>query len=182
MPVLLCASQKISSRLLFVCFTSEQRAFPSPHPGAPSDVAIQHNTSASWRCLRTIWFVRNWTECHRNELERKNRERVRNRKKKSYCEVTFKDMPPCHRITGLKWLLWEEAAILLFFKMQSNGFWVRVEKPFQHEVRGGERQCLERIVFCASPFPAWNCCVMVRLQACPHRLKLHPHSKSITLF
>lgn len=93
MPVLLCASQKISSRLLFVCFTSEQRAFPSSHPGAPSDVAIQHNTSASWRCLRTIWFVRNWTECHRNELERKNRERVRNRKKKVTVKSPSKTCP-----------------------------------------------------------------------------------------
>jgi len=113
--------------------------------------------------------------------ERENRERARKREK-SCCEVTFKDMPPCHRITGLKWLLGEEAAILLFFKMQSNGFWVRVEKPFQHEVRGGGRQCLELIVFYASPFPLCNCCIMVRPQACPHRPEHHPHSKSITLF
>lgn len=117
-----------------------------------------------------------------NWRERIERGREIEREKKSYCEVTFKDMPPCHRITGLKWLLREEAAILLFFKMQSNGFWVRVEKPFQHEVRGSKRQCLERIVFSASPFPAWNCCVMVRPQACPHRLKQHPHSKSIMQF
>lgn len=44
-------------------------------------------------------------------------------------------MPQCQRITKLKEFLREEAAILLFFKMQRSGFYESVEKPFEKRVR-----------------------------------------------
>lgn len=54
--------------------------------------------------------------------------------KKTHCEVTFRELPRCQGITKLKEFLGQEAAILLFFKMQRRGFYERVEKPSEKQV------------------------------------------------
>lgn len=146
---------------VFEGITREQRKqLPVPTQELP---LIQHTSSARWHCVTSLKRRFDLSGIWRKATHRKNRTQ---KESESCCEVTFKEMPPCHRITVLKWLLGEEVAILLFFKMQSNGFWARVEKPFQHEVRG---LCLQRIVFPASEFPAWWCYVMVRPELCPEK-------------
>lgn len=105
---------------VFEGITREQRKrLPVPTQELP---LIQRTSSAGWQCVTSLKRRFDLSGIWRKASDKKIEEREHKTESESCCEVTFKEMPPCHRITVLKWLLGRRQRFYYSLKCSPMGF------------------------------------------------------------